>query len=236
MIDRTLTITGKATLTFAGPTLFLIAEGGRLRLDGLTISGAEAPRLPGNAVIRSSATPMLANYAIELIDCDFRDMAASPGFDVIATTPSTLADLIAIRGSAFADISGAVIAGHAEVGKEGYYGTERVMIERASFARVSTIVDLFRGGTDESTYGPQFSMTAASVVDSGPILLSGVQETNITGNTFVNSRGIQITHSVGSPHTAIAGNTFARTSAPVVRELYYKGPARAVIADNKVVN
>ncbi|MBC9033706.1 poly(beta-D-mannuronate) lyase [Sphingomonas sp. JC676] len=234
VVDRPLTVIGRqATLTFAGGTLFQIEEGGRLQLEGLTISGAEAPRRAGNAAIRSSARPMLANYTIELIDCAFRDMNSSPRFDVIASTPATLAQAITIRGGAFANISGAVIAGHAETGKEGYYGAERVTIDAAAFAGVGTIVDLFRGGTDESTYGPQFVMTGASIANSGPLLLSGVQETRITGNRFANSRGIEIIHSVGSPSTIVTGNLFAATPLPTIRELYYKGAPRAVVADNR---
>ncbi|WP_034157125.1 polysaccharide lyase 6 family protein [Sphingomonas sp. ERG5] len=234
VIDHALTLRGSdAILSFTVPTLFQLEDGGRLQLRGVTISGAAAPHQPGNAAIRTSARPMLTNYGVELIDCHFRDMAGGTAFDVIATTPATLAGAIVIAGGSITDVSGAVVAGHAETGKEGYYGTERVTIDRTAFNRVGVIVDLFRGGTDESTYGPQFVMTGATVTDSGPVLLSGVQETTISANRFTGSRGVAVTHSVGSPHTVITGNLFARTPPPEMRELYYTGPARALIADNR---
>jgi poly(beta-D-mannuronate) lyase len=235
VVQRALTLrSSSATLQFSGATLFQLEDGARLQLRGLTISGAAAPARAGNAVIRSSARPMLGNYVVDIEDCEFRDMAAPPGFDVIATTPATLAEAVRIANSRFADVSGAVLAGHSELGKEGFYNAERVVFDRVDFARVGTMADLFRGGTDESTYGPQFTMTGSIVRDSGPILLSGVQETAITGNRFSRSGGVRVTHSVGSPYTEIARNRFEATPPPEVRELSWTGPQRALLADNRV--
>lgn len=233
-VSKPLVIAGHdATLTFAGATLFALENGGRLELRGLSISGAASPQQPGNAVIRTSAQPMTANYAIRLIDCTFADMGA-PGFDVIATTPSTLADLIELRRSRFRDVAGAVLAGRSETGQLGYYNAEHVVIADSRFDRVGTVVDLLRAGTDESTYGPHFAMTGSTVTDSGPVMLWGVQETNIDGNTFISSKGIAVTHSVGTPLTRITGNRFVRTPAPTVTELDYRGPERAVLTPNDI--
>jgi poly(beta-D-mannuronate) lyase len=214
--------------------LFQLEDGARLQLRDLKLSGAAAPRRPGNAVIRTSAKPMLINYAVDIEDCAFAEMASAPGFDIIATTPATLAETVRIVDTRVADVSGAVLAGHSENGKQGFYNAEHVLFEGLDVARVATIADLFRGGTDESTYGPQFTMTDSSIADSGPVLLSGVQEATITGNRFARSGGVRITHSVGSPHTEIAHNSFAATRAPVIEELHYTGPARALLADNRV--
>lgn len=235
VVKRTLTLRGPgATLRFSAPTLFQLEDGGRLQLRDLRLSGSAAPRQPGNALIRSSAGPMLVNYVVDIEDCAFAEMAGAPGFDVIATSPATLAETIRIVDTRFADISGALLAGHSEKGKEGFYNAERVFFEGLDVTRTGTVVDLFRGGTDESTYGPQFTMTDSSVTDSGLVLLSGVQDAEITGNRFVRSGGVRVTHSVGSPHTGIARNSFAATPAPVVEELTYTGTARARLADNRV--
>jgi poly(beta-D-mannuronate) lyase len=235
VVKRTLTLHGhSATLRFSAPTSFQLEDGARLQLRDLKLSGAAAPRQPGNAVIRTSAKPMLANYVVDIEDCAFAEMAGAPGFDVIATTPATLAETIRIVDTRFADISGAVLAGHSERGKQGLYNAERVVFQGLETARAATVADLFRGGTDESTYGPQFTMTDSSIADSGAVLLSGVQETVIAGNRFVRSGGVRVTHSVGSPRTEIAHNSFAATPAPVIEELHYTGPARVLLADNRV--
>ena len=235
VIRRTLTLRASAaTLRFSGRTLFQLEDGGRLQLRGLKLSGAATSAQPGNAVIRSSARPMLGNYTVDIEDCLFSELASAPGFDVIATSPATLAETIRIANSRFADVSGAVLAGHSETGTEGYYNAERVVFDRVDFARVGIVADLFRGGTDESTYGPQFKMTGSTVRDSGPLLLSGVQEARITDNRFLQSGGIRVAHSVGSPHTEIARNSFEATPAPEVKELNWTGPQRALLADNRV--
>ncbi|MGH6615404.1 polysaccharide lyase 6 family protein [Sphingomonas sp.] len=224
---------GRATLRMAGPTLFQLEEGGSLALDGVAIDGADAPRRPGNAVIRSSAQPMLENYRLTIADVRFEHLDGAPGFDVLATTPATLAGDISIRDSAFTGVSGTVLALAAETGKEGWYGAEQVSIASSQFDKVGTVADMLRAGTDESTFGPRFTLSGSTIAGSGAIKLSGVQETAITGNRFQGSGGIQVTHSVGSPHTMISGNSLDRTPPPTVVELAYKGPPRAVIADNK---
>lgn len=231
VINRPVRISGasdrQTRIAFSGENLFRIEEGGRLSLSGLAITGG------GSAVIRTSAQPMIANYAIELSDVAVSNL---PG-DVIATTPATLADDIRIRASRFENVRGAVIAAHSETGSAGLYNAEEIEIVRSDFRRVGRIADVFRGGRDESTFGPRFAMTNSTVEASGGaeapvLLLSGVQRTEIVDNRFRSSGVISVTHSVGSPDTRIANNVFASTPSPQVTELYWQGPARAVLTGN----
>ncbi|WP_243450873.1 polysaccharide lyase 6 family protein [Sphingosinicella sp. CPCC 101087] len=242
-IGKTLTITGpapqgEAILRFGGRTLFEIAEGGRLHLTGLTVSGDRAPRAPGNAVIRAAARPMLANYAIVIEDSRFGELDGSPDFDVVATSPSALADSIDIKGSRFERVSGAVVDARGAGEDSPLYSAEQVRISRSEFREVGAVVDLRRGGRDESTFGPIFSLTDSVVVESGrlrgaSVRLSGVQVASIERNRFVDSAPIEVTHSVGTPQTLVAGNLFARTPPVVLRELYAPGPPRAVLRGNR---
>ena len=80
-------------------------------------------------------------------------------------------------------------------------------------------------------------MTNSTVEASGGaeapvLLLSGVQRTEIADNRFRTSGAISVTHSVGSPDTRIVNNVLTDTPAPLVTELYWQGPARAVLAGN----
>ena len=239
VIDRPVTLraapTGAATLKMEAATLFQLEEGGALELDGLVIVGSAAPRVANNAVIRTASRAMLGNYRLRIAGTRMRHLDGAPGFDVVASTPATLAGQIEVADSEFDRVSGAVLALAAEKGREGWYAAEDVRIARSRFSRVGTVVNLLRAGNDESTFGPRFAMTGSIVTDSGPLRLSGLQEASITGNRFINSGGIEATHSVGSPHTRISGNGFDGTPAPVVRELTYKGAPRALIVDNQRV-
>lgn len=232
-IRRAVTVTGTgARLAFRGATLFQIEEGGSLHLRGLTISGAQAPRVTGNAVIRTPNRSMLTNYMLSISDCRIEALNGAPGFDVIATTPGTLAALIRISDSDIADVSGQVLAASSERGPAGVYAAEAVTFTQVRLTRVGGVLDLLRDGTDESTFGPRLSFTGNLVVDSGPLLLNGAQESVITGNRFVRSAGVRVTHSVGDPRTEISGNSFDATEAPVITELYYRGPERAIVREN----
>ncbi|WP_448663419.1 chondroitinase-B domain-containing protein [Sphingomonas sp. CJ20] len=228
VIDRPLTLRatpGTATIGMGG-ALFQLEEGGSLMLDGVAIDGSGAPA--GSTVIRASTRPMLGNYRVRIAHSRIADV---PG-DVIATTPATLAATIEIEDADFQRVAGTVVAAHAETGSAGLYSAEQVAIADSRFDRVGTVADLFRGGTDESTFGPRFAMTGSSVTDSGAVVLSGVQTAALRGNQFTRSAGVQVTHSVGAPDTRIEGNRFAATPAPEVRELHYRGAPRAVLQDN----
>lgn len=235
LIRHSVTVSGAgARLTFRGETLFQILEGGSLRLRGLTISGARAPARSGNAVIRTQSRSMLKNYIVDITNCRFSDLAVGPAFDLIATTPGTFAAQVRIADSDIADVSGAAFAGAAERGNVGLYPAEELIFDNVRFTRVATVVDLLRGGTDESTFGPRFNLTGSTLVDSGAVQLSGVQFTRISSNRFVRSAGVSVAHSAGEPNTEISDNVFEATPAPAIVELLYRGPARAVIRENRL--
>lgn len=234
VVRRRITLTGgRAAVAFRSSALFVIEEGGSLALRGLDISGKLAPRAAGNAVIRSAPRSMLTNYTIDIADSRFADLARSGGFDLVATTPGTLAAMIRITGSEVSDLSGAVVAAAAERGSTGLYPAEVIELAQLQLNRVGMIADVLRQGTDESTFGPRLTLTNSQISDSGLLRLSGVQVTQISGNSFMRSGGIAVTHSVGEPLTRIANNTFIATPPPSVAELYFSGPARAEIRDNR---
>lgn len=224
-VSKPLTITGPATarITYSTPVLFQLAEGGSIRIEGTTISGK-------GAVVRSAPTSTIASYAVELVGTAFRNIDG----DVIATTPATLADHVTIDRASFDTVSGTVVAAAAETTKLGHYPVERTVITDSRFAGVGRIADVARLGTDESTFGPSFTMTGSTVAGGGTpaITLSGVQSTTIARNGFDRAGGIEIAHSVGAPDTIITGNRFAGTPAPKIASLYRQGTPRVTLSDN----
>ena len=90
------------------------------------------------------------------------------------------------------------------------------------------MVDIYRGGTDESTFGPRLELRSSVLESVGhngrnktaaSIRLLGVQVADIHDNDFIDSRPIRVTHTVGDPITRIGGNRFTGTPEPIVGEI-----------------
>ena len=244
-LDKPLTVKaeGKVNLSFERSTLFEILDGGSLQLIGLDISGKDAPDYKGNSVIRTSPYAMLQNYRLEVIDSNFEDLDINQSFNVIAAAKGTFADNILIKNSNFETVSGAILKLDTENDDYGIYNAEYLTIENSSFKDVEgAVVDYYRGGRDESTFGPHFNMTDSSLtnVGHGPrnrskasVHLHGVQVTNISKNTFNDSTPFLVTHTVSEPKTKIFNNKFVETAAPRVVELNSGLPPTAIITDNE---
>lgn len=232
-VAHPLTIAGprEAVIESATATLFQLLPGGSIVLRGATLSGAASPTAAGNALVRAPQSVSTLNYSVTLDSVAVRALTA-PGFDVFAATPATFADKVEIRGSTFANVSGAVVAAAAETGTRGLYSAEQVVIADSQFADVATIATLARLGTDESTFGPRFIMTGNSVSGGGAVRLSGVQWVEIARNRFANAAGIEVANSVGAPVVRIAGNRFAATPAPRIANLYPQGKPDLTLSDN----
>ncbi|MCL4106174.1 UNVERIFIED_CONTAM: hypothetical protein GTU68_058480 [Idotea baltica] len=245
VIDKPLTFTAAkdVLLEFERSTLFEIVDGGSLYLKGLSISGKSSPDYVGNSVIRTSRYSMLDNYQVKVEDCDVSQLLVNRFFNFMSVSKSTMADNVEISNSTFSDVSGAILKLDAETDDYGIYNAEYVTVTDSSFTNIQgALVDYYRGGTDESTFGPHFSLTGSQLNNVGvgsknrsgaSIYLHGVQVTAIADNQFENSAVIKVSHTVGEPVTRIVKNTFTATPLPDVVELYYTDkPHTAVISGN----
>lgn len=220
---------GEAVIAFSRPTLFQIEPGGALRLKRLTVSGKAAPDEVGNAVIRTRPGSGAANYTLVIEDSRIADLTVNRGFDVIATGKATLAERIALRGVTVEDISGAVIAAAAETDDRGTYNAEQVEIERSVFRRIGgPAIDLYRGGSDESTFGPKLRVAGSTFERVGKaggasLRLHGVQRTELDGNRFVDSAAVRFERTVGEPVWIATGNDFIGTP-PIPSDLLQSDP------------
>ena len=234
VIDRPLRIRsaegrGTVRLEFERSALFELEEGGRLELSGLEISGAASPDMSGNAVVRTSRYSMTGNYGLVVEDCLVSDLDVNYSFNFLSVSKNTFADSIRIARSEFSDITGSVIALSRETDDLGRYNGEVMSVIESRFSNIGgAVVDIYRGGTDESTFGPRLEIRS-SVLDSvghnarnktaSSVRLLGVQVADIHDNEFIDSRPIRVTHTVGDPITRIANNRFAGTPEPVVGEI-----------------
>jgi len=154
----------------------------------------------------------------------------------------TFADNILIKNSSFENVTGAIVKLDKEVDDYGIYNAEYLTIEDCDFNNVQgAVVDYYRGGTDESTFGPHFVLTGSELNNVGKgkrnrskasVHLHGVQVTNISNNIFKDSQPFLINHTVGEPKTRVFENKFVETAAPIVTELNSGLPPTAEIVDN----
>ncbi len=217
---------GSAEIAFERSTLFEIADGGSLKLQGLTISGKAAPDVAGNAVIRTGHSAMRNNYVLIVEDSAVEDMDSNHSFHFLAPAKHTFADRISIADSRFRNITGHVLALNRETDDIGIYNAERISIVRSRFAEIGgAIADIYRGGTDESTFGPRFELRSSSVESAGQsarnrtaasIVLHGVQVADIFDNRFSGSRPVRVIHTSGEPITRIGRNRFEATPPPII--------------------
>ncbi|GAA0869160.1 hypothetical protein GCM10009116_09960 [Brevundimonas basaltis] len=224
-LDRALTVQGpadgEATITFSRPTLFEIERGGSLKLSNLNVSGDAAPDAAGNAVIR--AREGAAGYRLEIDNARFRDMKVNRAFSLFAAGPRTLAEMIRLEAVTVEGATGSVIAAHADTQDLGTYNAEQVVISDSTFRDIAgPAIDLYRGGTDESTFGPRLTLTGstfdrvgATGVEPGAVKLHGVQRAELTGNRFVASGPVRFHRQVGEPLLIWAGNEGAALDSNV---------------------
>lgn len=205
---------GNAVIKFEKSNLFVIENGGSLKLKGITIDGVESPDYAGNAVVATSKYSMNRNYKLFIEDCTFRDLDVNHSFNILKVYKNTFADSIMITNTTFEDVSGTILELNQENDDIGIYNAEFVIMNNNSFKNIGKeIVNLHRGGSDESTFGPllyidhcTFDKVGFSVKNKGgkAFSLHGVQKTEITNSVFTDIKPFSIFHTVGEPITVIS--------------------------------
>lgn len=222
----------KATLLYEKNSLFNIENGGALTLTNVKVDGSECPDYSGNSVIRTSRYSMVRNYKLLIDNCDFTDLDVNHSFNVLRIYKNTFADSVMLRNSTFEKISGSILQLDAEIDDVGRYSAENVVIADCQFNEVGgTVLDLHRGGRDESTFGPMLLMSNSTFKNVGgnkrnkadaSVSLHGVQWTNISGCEFTDCKPLKLHLVVGEPITKIDDSRFSNTAKVVTHDGSYK--------------
>ena len=220
-----------------------IDDGGSLSLENLSINGSKLPDSAGNVLVRNSRLPTLKNYMFAMINVNVSNLNVNHSSHVFDAGYRSLADKITIKNSTFTNITGDILRLNKEQDDLGIYNAEYVTIDQSAFTNIEgAIAKIYRGGTDESTFGPHLLVTNSSFSNVGfgkrnkskaSFYLHGVQDTDMLNNTFDNTARVIIDHTVGEPQTLIKGNTFKGVELPQVTEVFTKGESTAVLIDNK---
>ena len=216
-------------LQFERTALFQVEDGGSLRLQDLIIDGSHAPDTYGNAAIRTSRYSMLGNYQVIAERIDVRNLNVNHSFHFLKIASHTFADTISIRESSFSDVTGHILNLSAETEDLGIYNAEYINVTDSKFTNIGGVIaHIYRGGTDESTFGPHLVFKNNTLDNVGlnrrnraaaSVLLHGVQIADIAGNSFANSAKPQVITTVGEPITRVSDNVFTDTPTIAISPL-----------------
>jgi poly(beta-D-mannuronate) lyase len=247
-LRKTVTIKAKnkhqATLYPGRSTFVDINDFGNLKLVDLVISGKQTPDSAGNTLIRTSRVPMQRNYRLEIHGSVIEDLNVNHSFHVFDAGHRSFADTLSITNSTIKNITGDILRLDKEADDLGIYNAEYIYFNNNDVSNIEgAIAKVYRGGTDESTFGPHFVMNNNTISQIGKgkrnkqkasVFLHGVQVTSINQNTMDGSAPITIEHTVGEPVTTVSNNVFKATLAPSVVELRAKGAHTAAMSNNEV--
>ena len=106
------------------------------------------------------------------------------------------------------------------------YNAEYVKITDSSFSNIGkALLSIYRGGTDESTFGPHVEIRNSEISSVGKnkrnktaasVHLLGIQVVSIKDNQFRQSKPLIVVQTVGGPVTKITDNQFVDTPAPEI--------------------
>ena len=194
-------------------SFFIIENGGSLELENVWLDGAESPDLAGNNVISTSRYSMNRNYSLVVRDCRVTDLDVNHSFNFLKVYPSTFADSIDIVDTQMRNVTGSIIALNKETDDLGIYNVENLRITGSSFVDVQgAVANVYRGGTDESTFGPIVVVEGNTFVNAGhgarnksgaSLKFHGVQKLHISNSNWEKSAPLELHLTNGEPITVI---------------------------------
>ena len=213
----------KAVVRSEKASFFVIENGGALELENLWIDGAESPDQPGNNVISTSRYSMNRNYSLAVRDCKVTNLDVNHTFDFLKVYRSTFADSIEILNTQMTNITGSVLSLDKETDDLGIYNVENVSIKDSKFKDIQgSVANIYRGGTDESTFGPIVVVEGNEFTNTGlgnrnkteaSLKFHGVQKLHISNSNWNNSAPIELYLTNGEPITLIEDVVMTNTGA-----------------------
>lgn len=199
LVQKNVTIrsaSGKTLLRSVGtsvPHLMTIDNGGSIEVEGLVFDGRLEPGGSSPETGISTANTMTTPYKLKVNNCKFINFGEN-GCAAIRGQKSTFADSLIVTGCLIADCSGGGVDFASEKDDKGRYNAENMLIENCEFRRLlGTPVNVYRGGSDESTAGPYVTVRNCFFYDCcnkqrGSVLrLMGPQYLRVSDCQFFNS-------------------------------------------------
>jgi poly(beta-D-mannuronate) lyase len=204
----------KAVIRSGKSSFFLIENGGSLELESLWIDGAESPDQAGNSVISTSKYSMNRNYSLVVRDSRVTNLDVNHTFDFLRVYKNTFADTIEILNTEMTNITGSILSLDKETEDLGIYNGENINIRNSQFTDIQgTVANIYRGGTDESTFGPIIVVEGNEFTNVGrgsrnkssaSLKFHGVQKLHISDSIWSNSAPLDLHLTNGEPITVIS--------------------------------
>lgn len=159
----------RPVIRFAGDktdNMITLADGcGDATIRGIAFSGRPEPGKPLAKAGISTAADMICPYSLTVEDCEFADFGES-GFFAVKGTKGTFGESVTIRNCLFRNLSGDAINYADEREDKGRYSADDMLIENCSFFRLLGLpINIYRGGSDESTAGPYVTIRGCNFED-----------------------------------------------------------------------
>lgn len=171
-VDKPVSIIGagmdQVVLRYKGrnaESILTIADGGVLYVKGVTFDGTLTPGATVPAAGISTAENMIRPYGLVVEACGFCNYGENDN-SCIRGTKATFADTVIIRNCRFYDSAGSGINYAEERDDKGRYNVDDLIIDNCSFSHFLGIpINVYRGGSDESTAGPYVRITHCNFYD-----------------------------------------------------------------------
>jgi len=203
----------KAVVRAEKSSFFVLENGGALELENLWIDGAESPDQAGNSVVRTSRYSMNRNYSLAVRDSKVTNLDVNHTFDFLKVYKNTFADSIDIFNTEMTNVTGSILSLNKETEDLGIYNVENVNIRGSKFTDIAgSVADIYRGGTDESTFGPIVVVEGNEFTNTGQgprnkigasLKFHGVQKLHISDSSWINSAPLELYLTNGEPITVI---------------------------------
>lgn len=237
VIDKTLSIKGvsqeNVVLLPQRTALFEIIDNGNLKLAFLSLSGEDAPDAAGNTLLRTQKWGMMTNYRFDMRNVSVLNLNINHSYHFFAAGARSFATSVNIENSEFSNITGNILLFDKERDDLGIYNVEVLNFSNNHIEQVDGALALiYRGGTDESTFGPKVTFFKNQLERVGlgkrnkskaSIFLHGVQQALLKSNDIKSSAKVVIEHTVGEPKTSIVKNLFENTPDPKVIDFLSQG-------------
>ncbi|MYA35818.1 MAG: alginate lyase [Gammaproteobacteria bacterium] len=203
-------------------SFFIIENDGALELENLWIDGAASPDLAGNNVVSTSRYSMNRNYSLAVRNSRVTNLDVNRNFDFLKVYMSTFADSIEILDTEMSNITGSVLSLDKETDDLGIYNVENVSIKGSRFTDIQgAVANIYRGGTDESTFGPMVVIEGNEFANIGlgpqnrsaaSLKFHGVQNLRISDSNWSDSAPIELFLTNGEPITVIENIVMTNTA------------------------
>ena len=174
-------------------SILTIADGGILELNNLAFNDEAFDGKAAASSAIATASIMRGHYVARINNCEFYNFQEG-SYAPFKAQRTTFADSLVFTNCLFRDMSGDAISLAAEKQDDGKYNAEYVEVRNCAFYNVlGYALDLYRGGSDESTTGPTLVVYHCVLEDvnnkerGAGMRLFGVQNATVRNTLFSNT-------------------------------------------------